>query len=75
MVVVKVKRPSQSSLVDVPTVGIKTLEVMEEAEARALAVEAGETLVLNREKMDQLARKAGISLLAVDEKYLDEWAG
>jgi DUF1009 family protein len=73
-VVVKVKRPSQSSLLDVPTVGLKTLEVMEEVDARALVVEARETLVLRKEEMELFARRAGISLLAVDEEYLAMWS-
>ena len=72
VVVVKVKRPSQSPLLDVPTVGLKTLEVMREVKARALAVEAGETLVLCLEDMVKVAEMAGISLLAVNEEFLGE---
>jgi len=72
VVVVKVKRPSQSPLLDVPTVGLKTLEVMREVKARALAVEAGETLVLCLEDMVKGAEMAGISLLAVNEEFLGE---
>ncbi len=72
VVVVKVKRPSQSSLLDVPTVGLRTLEVLKEVRARALAVEAGETLVLDLEAMDLEAREAGISLLAVNHAFLEK---
>ncbi len=73
VVVVKVKRPSQSPLLDVPTVGLKTLEVMEGVGGRALAVEAGETLVLGLEKVARRADEVGISLLAVNEEFLKEW--
>jgi len=69
---VKVKRPSQSPLLDVPTVGLKTIEMMKEVKARALAVEAGETLVLGLEDMVKGAEMAGISLLAVNEEFLGE---
>jgi len=72
VVVVKVKRPSQSPLLDVPTVGLKTIEMMKEVKARALAVEAGETLVLCLEDMVKGAEMAGISLLAVNEEFLGE---
>ncbi len=72
-VVVKVKRPSQSPLLDVPTVGLRTLEVMEGVKARALAVEAHETLVLNLQDIDKRSKKSGISLLAVDEAFLASW--
>lgn len=73
VVVVKVKRPSQSPLLDVPTVGLKTLETMEKVKARALAVEAQETLVLNLKEMDERSKRSGISLLAVDEAFLASW--
>ena len=71
VVVVKVKRPSQSPLLDVPTVGMRTLETLREVGGRALAVEAGETLVLGLEEMAREAEKAGITLLAVDDVFLE----
>jgi len=72
IVVVKVKRPFQTSLLDVPTVGMKTLEVLREVGGRALAVEAEETLVLGLDEMTKEAQRAGITLLAVNESFLKE---
>jgi DUF1009 family protein len=53
-VVVKRAKPRQDMRFDVPVVGARTLEAMQEAGARVLAVEAGRTLIL--EKTDFLAR-------------------
>ncbi len=70
IVVVKAKRPSQSPLLDLPTVGMGTLDVLREVKGKALAVEAGETLVVNLDAMARIAREGGVTLLAVDEVFL-----
>ncbi len=75
VVVVKVRRPSQSPLLDVPTVGPQTINVMKRVRARALAVEGGETLVVDLPKLTEEARGANISILAVDEESMKRWPG
>ena len=66
MVVVKRLKPGQDERFDLPAVGPLTLEVMVEVGARALAVEAGKTLLLESERLLAAADKAGISLLGLE---------
>lgn len=66
VVVVKVSRPDQDPRFDVPTIGPDTIEVMAAVRARVLAIEAGRTIVLDRETLAPLAEGAGISLVAVE---------
>lgn len=62
-VVVKVSKPHQDMRLDVPTVGLNTLESMIEVKARVLAIEAGKTIIVDRERFIQTANAAGISVL------------
>lgn len=64
-VVVKVAKPQQDARFDVPAVGVKTLESMLNAGAKALAIEAGRTLLVDREKVIQIADENGITILAM----------
>lgn len=50
VVVVKVSRPDQDLRFDLPTIGPGTLDALREAQATALALEAGRTLLLERER-------------------------
>jgi hypothetical protein len=62
-VVVKVSKPNQDLRFDVPAVGPETIEIMAQAKASVLAVEAGKTLIFDREKMVASAEKMGISII------------
>ncbi|MBI2839471.1 MAG: UDP-2,3-diacylglucosamine diphosphatase LpxI [Acidobacteria bacterium] len=64
-VVVKLSKPSQDFRFDVPVCGIGTIEVMAAAEARVLAVEAGRTLLFDREKLLQKADRSGIAVMGI----------
>ncbi len=66
VVVVKRLKPGQDERFDLPAVGPLTLQVMAEVGARALAVEAGKTLLLEAERLVAEADKAGISLLGLE---------
>jgi DUF1009 family protein len=61
-VVVKVSKPNQDFRFDVPVIGPLTLECAREARIRVLAVEAGRTLFLEKEKVADLADKYKISI-------------
>jgi DUF1009 family protein len=50
-VVVKVSKPKQDFRFDVPVIGCQTLEVASGAGAKAIAVEAGKTLLLDKESL------------------------
>ncbi len=68
LVVVKVSKPQQDMRFDVPVTGAKTIEVMKQANARVLAVDAGRTLLFEREIMIQQANAAGIVILGLTAK-------
>lgn len=61
-VMVKVSKPKQDFRFDVPVIGPLTLEAAQEAKVRVLGVEAGRTLLLEREKLIALAERHRISV-------------
>ncbi|MEW5723284.1 MAG: UDP-2,3-diacylglucosamine diphosphatase LpxI [Thermodesulfobacteriota bacterium] len=63
-VVVKVCKPNQDFRFDLPSVGLGTIEVMKEVRAAVLAVEAGRTLIFDREEMIGAADRAGMAVVA-----------
>lgn len=64
LVVVKVSKPGQDMRFDVPVVGLPTVEQMKSCRATALAVDAGRTLLFDRENLIGLADAAGIAIQA-----------
>jgi DUF1009 family protein len=60
---VKVSRRRGHLLFDVPVAGSGTIEVMRETGATALAVDAGRTLLLDREEMLEAANASGITII------------
>jgi UDP-2,3-diacylglucosamine hydrolase len=64
LVVVKVSKPQQDMRFDVPVVGMKTIEAMQRSNATVLAIDAGRTLLFDREELIQAADNAGIAIQA-----------
>ncbi len=64
-VVVKVCKPMQDFRFDVPAVGAQTIRTMHESGATVLVIEAGKSLVFDKEEMIQLADQWGISIVAM----------
>jgi DUF1009 family protein len=64
LVVVKVSKPRQDMRFDVPVVGLKTIGVMKRSNATALAIDAGRTLLFDRDAMIRAADEAGIAIEA-----------
>ena len=64
-IVVKVSRPKQDFRYDIPAVGETTLSMIIKGKASVLALEAERTLVVNKDKMIELANKYKISIVAV----------
>ena len=62
LTVVKVAKPNQDMRFDVPVIGIATIEAMKRARATCLSVEAGRTLLFDREALLQKAVEAGIAI-------------
>jgi DUF1009 family protein len=67
-VVVKASAPAQDYRLDVPTVGLGTLTRCVEGGAAVLAVEAERVLLLERERVEGEAARAGISVVGVAER-------
>ena len=64
LTVVKVAKPDQDMRFDVPVVGVATVRAMAAAGATCLCVEAGRTLLFDREAMVAEANAAGIAMIA-----------
>ncbi|HME59605.1 MAG TPA: UDP-2,3-diacylglucosamine diphosphatase LpxI [Terracidiphilus sp.] len=64
LTVVKVAKPNQDMRFDVPVIGVATIEAMVRAGASCLSVEAGRTLLFDREKLLKRAAEAGIAIVA-----------
>src|SRR5579884_2364454 len=67
LVVVKVSKPDQDMRFDVPVVGVKTIEVMDRANARVLAVDAGKTLLFERDLLLSKANDCGITIVGMED--------
>jgi UDP-2,3-diacylglucosamine hydrolase len=65
LTVVKIAKPNQDMRFDVPVIGMKTIETMAQAGASCLSVEAGRTLLFDREALLQRAAEAGIVVVAM----------
>lgn len=65
VVVVKVRKPGQDFRFDLPATGARTIETLAEVKGAVLAVEAGQSLIFDREAMLQAADRAGIVVLGI----------
>jgi UDP-2,3-diacylglucosamine hydrolase len=61
--VVKVAKPSQDMRFDVPVVGLATIRAMRDAGATVLSIDAGRTLVFDRQELVEAADQAGIAIV------------
>ncbi len=64
-VVVKVSKPAQDKRFDIPAVGLKTIKTMKRYGANVLALESGETIIVNQEKMVDYANKHNMVIVAL----------
>ncbi len=62
-VMVKVSKPNQDFRFDVPVIGPLTLEAARDARIRVIGVEAGRTLLLERERLTALADEFRIAIV------------
>ncbi len=60
---VKVAKPQQDMRFDVPTIGPQTIENLARQRATAVVIEAGRTLVLERERVFELAQRHHIAVI------------
>ncbi len=64
LTVVKIAKPNQDMRFDVPVVGVKTIEVMHQAGATCLALDAGKCLLLDGNAIIAAADAADITVVA-----------
>jgi hypothetical protein len=65
LTVVKVAKPKQDMRFDVPVIGMRTIDAMVSAGATCLSVEAGRTLLFDREALLRRASEENIAIVAV----------
>ena len=63
--IAKVAKPNQDMRFDVPAVGPNTLEAMCAARATALVIEAGKTLLVDRQTVIKIADEHGITIVVM----------
>ncbi len=64
LTVVKVAKPNHDMRFDVPVIGQSTIETMVQAGASCLSIEAGRTLLFDRDAVLKRASEAGIAIVA-----------
>lgn len=64
IIIVKVSKPQQDIRFDVPVIGLKTIQIMAEVKASAIAIDAKKTLFFDQEKALAVANKLGICIIA-----------
>ncbi len=68
-VVVKRTKPHQDLRFDLPAIGPKTIETMASHKMGVLAIEAGRTVVLDREQVLRQAKKLGIAIVGIGSPH------
>jgi UDP-2,3-diacylglucosamine hydrolase len=63
--VVKVAKPQQDMRFDVPTIGLGTVETLQAAGGKVLAVEAGRTIFLDQSEVVEYADRHGLVIVAL----------
>ena len=66
--IVKVAKPTQDMRFDVPVIGLATIQAMRVAGAAALSIDAGKTLMFDRDTLLASANDAGITIIGRDKK-------
>lgn len=64
-VLVKMKKPTQDARIDLPAIGVTTIENAYAAGLRGIAIQAGAALVIDKEKVIEKADDLGLFLIGV----------
>jgi DUF1009 family protein len=64
-VIVKRSKPQQDLRFDLPTIGPRTIEMMESNKSSVLALEAGKTILLDRQEFLARANQANIAVVGL----------
>ena len=65
-VLVKVVKPGQERRVDLPTIGVETVEGVAKAGLNGIGVEAGGAIIVDRERVVDSANKLGVFIIGLD---------
>lgn len=65
-VLVKVKKPNQDRRIDLPTMGVTTIEMAAAAGLRGVALEAGGSLLIDREAVADAADRLGLFVIGIE---------
>jgi len=65
-IIVKVAKPNQDWRFDLPVIGPRTTRLMAEGKVRVLAIEAGATIMIDRDELLEIAEKNGITVMAFE---------
>ena len=60
---IKVAKPNQDMRFDVPVIGDETVRIASEVNVRAIAIEAGRTLLLEKEALIDFANESKVSII------------
>lgn len=66
-IVVKVAKPNQDFRFDVPVIGVNTIDTLKNNKIRAMVIEAGSTLILDKDEVIKKAKENGITILAISK--------
>lgn len=64
-ILVKIRKPQQDIRVDLPTIGVQTIENLHKAGMRGLAIHAGNSLIVNEAEVVALANKYNMFITGV----------
>ena len=71
-VLVKLSKPGQERRVDLPTIGVQTVENVTAAGLAGIAVEAGGALIVDGEAVARAANKAGIFVAGLGRERIEK---
>ena len=62
-ILIKIKKPGQDRRVDLPTIGVRTVQLAAECGFSGIVVETGQTLVVDRAKVTKMADQSGLFVI------------
>ena len=68
---IKVAKPQQDRRFDQPTIGVQTIERLKRSGGCAIAIEAGETIIVDREEVIRQADAAGITIVSLSSSEIN----
>ncbi len=72
-VLVKLRKPQQDMRIDLPTIGVRTVENAKASGLNGLAVHAGNTLIVDEAEVIKAADKAGLFIIGIEPgDYLEQ---